>query len=151
MAGKTEKKPQKPVVKKKVDEAKPKPEPKEKPPEYRGKTNELGELYMETEDFLRWSKNLLRIKLCMAEAGKLRAEVENMRLKVEAKAAKMLETALSWDRAVAKHAEDNAELVTQLSKDYNLDFKDPNVTIDDESGKISVIDPEKGLPRLREE
>lgn len=116
-----------------------------------GKYDDEGGYYLEEVDFLKWLSKRLRAKACMSEGGRLRTEADNISIKSAMQITKLRETADGFDKAAKRYNEENGDFVTELSKKYNIDFKNPNVTFDDESGKITLIDPEQSFPRLKEE
>lgn len=133
------------------------PEPEEKTEEpqeevkessWVGVTDEMGGLYLSKEDFLSWANRRLRIQVCDSEAKRMRAEADFTMMKASLQVTKLRDTATGFEKRSKIHAEEQGDFITVLSKKYDLDFKNPNVTLDDESGKIVLIDPEKGLPKL---
>lgn len=138
--------PSEPVTTKQTPARKPKKESSETPKKPR--EDEFGNLYLEELDLLRWLNKRLRIQACRHQADALRTRAENIELKMTEETRKHRNTASSFERAAKKHEEESQEHLTELSKKYGIDFKSPDVLFDDESGKISAIDSEKGLPKL---
>lgn len=115
-----------------------------------GEVDAMGNYYMEEIDFLRLQSRKERRNNCksQAEALRLRAELTQMKMTIEVN--RLTHQAEAMEKASRIHDQTIQDQLTELSKKYNIDFKDPSVVVDEELGKIIATDPTKGLPRLKE-
>jgi len=115
-----------------------------------GEVDAMGNYYMEEIDFLRLQSRKERQNNCksQAEALRLRAELTQMKMTIEVN--RLTHQAEAMEKASRIHDQTIQDQLTELSKKYDIDFKDPSVVVDEELGKIIATDPTKGLPRLKE-
>ena len=113
-----------------------------------GEVDEMGNFYLEELDFLKLQARKERKKACVAQAEALRSKVELIQLKMREEANRFANQAAAYERAAKVHEGSIQDQLTELSKKYDIDFKDPTVVVDEEQGKIVATDPTKGLPRL---
>jgi hypothetical protein len=79
----------------------------------------------------------------------MKTKADLMMMKVTLEVTKLRQTASGFERAAKDVLDTNADLVSELSTKYNVDLKNPNVTIDDITGMISLINPEEGYPYIK--
>lgn len=113
-----------------------------------GEIDAMGNYFMEELDFLRLQSRKERRNNCKAQGEALRLKAELTQLRMAPEVNRLLNQAAAMDRAAALHEQIIDDQLTELSKKYDIDFKDPTVVIDDEMGKIIATDVTKGLPRL---
>ena len=119
---------------------------KKKQNDFPGREDAFGSLFLADNDLLTWVNGHLRIKLCLSQADSLRSKAEILELRTKMEIRRYRDQANAFDRAGKDHRESNANFVLKLSERYNLDFNDGNIGLDDVTGKINLIDPEKGFP-----
>jgi len=125
------------------EESRAQPKENEKPKrKLAGYEDEEGARYLDEIDLLRWQNSVLRIKNLRHQVDALRHQAENIRLTMEAQRSKCLSTAGAFEVS-AKNREKNQHinLVKEMGARYGVDFTDKNVVLDDETGKISFINP----------
>lgn len=137
-----------------------KPETPEEPPKWEpgpgdeikpGEVDEMGNYFMEELDFLRLQSRKERRNNCNAQAQALRLKAELTQLKMTNEVNRLVNQAESMEKASRLHNQSIQDQLTELSKKYDIDFKDPTVHVDEELGKIIATDPTKGLPKLKRE
>jgi len=143
-----------PKVKKKAKEKAKTPEAMPEVEALKPKTiareDEFGNLYLEEVDFLKWANKRLRANACRHQAEALRNKAEVVEMKMQMEIKRLRNSAAAFEKAGKVHESSYQDQLTALSKKYNLDFKNPNITLDDEDGRIGLMDPEKGFPWLKE-
>lgn len=113
-----------------------------------GEVDAVGNFYLEEVDFLKLQARKERKASCAAQAETLRLKAELIQLKMREEVNRFTRQAASFDRAAKVHDETISDQLTELSKKYDIDFKNPTVVVDEEQGRIIVTDPTQGLPRL---
>lgn len=109
-----------------------------------GYVDEEGSRYLEEIDLLRWTNSVLRIRNLRHQASEIRTRLENLKMTYEMKRQQHLIQANAFEES-AKHRENNihVELMKEIGARYGVDFDNPNIVLDDETGKIKLIDPVK--------
>ena len=117
---------------------------KEQERELAGYVDEEGSRYLDEIDLLKWSNSILRIRNLRHQASETRTRLENLRLDYEMKRQQHLIQADAFEKAAnSREKNDHVNLMKEMGARYGVEFDDPNIVLDDATGKIKLIDPLK--------
>ena len=117
---------------------------KEQERELAGYVDEEGSRYLHEIDLLKWSNSILRIRNLRHQASETRTRLENLRLDYEMKRQQHLIQADAFEKAAnSREKNDHVNLMKEMGARYGVEFDDPNIVLDDATGKIKLIDPLK--------
>lgn len=107
-----------------------------------GWVDDEGARHLDEVDLLKLNNSHLRIKNLRFQAEVNKTKSENVRMELETKRLQYLRQADAFDRA-ARDREHNyhRNMIKEMGARYGVEFDDPNIVIDDESGKIKFIVP----------